>query len=265
MEMNIDTFITIGKTHNICQDYIFQTDNAVILADGCSAAKNSEIGAMLLCMITSKYLKRYKDYLDDIEYTTMGETIISNAEVAATILQAPKTCLNATLMMAYSDDDTIYTKRYGDGSIIWVTNDDVVHISSIEYTKNSPHYLNYWLDPINHRKYMQGKTQTMKYYNSNGDYQEGVASINDVNASEIEFDKDDIKVLLIASDGVSSFIQKQTKDAEAILNVAVSLTKFKRTHGEFLKRRLIRALLNYDEQNIHNFDDLAIGGFVRKE
>lgn len=258
--MNIDTFLKVGKTHDICQDYIVQMDNAIILADGCSRAKNAEIGAMLLCMMAKNYLERYKNHLGDLEYHSMGTTIIHNAEMAARVLKAPKSCLHSTLMIAYLHNDMIYVKKYGDGVIIWVTNDDVVHVAKVEYDNNCPFYLSYKLDPARIDSYKEkNKYKTLTYYESGGIESSGSKVVDDL-TGELEFEIDDIKTLLIASDGVTSFNTKPP-----LIDVAENLTNFKGVHGPFLKKRMTRALLNYSKDGTWNDDDISIGGFVKEE
>ena len=64
--MKIDSFLKIGHSHEQCQDYILTgTDPCpyIILADGCSGAEDSDIGARLLCHTALKYLKKAKGIL----------------------------------------------------------------------------------------------------------------------------------------------------------------------------------------------------------
>jgi serine/threonine protein phosphatase PrpC len=260
INMNIDSFLRVGKRHGICQDYIVQTDNAVILADGCSGAENAEIGAIILCQMAKNYLERYKDHLGDLQYESMGATIIHNAEMAARVLKAPRTCLDATLIIAYLYNDMIYVKKYGDGIIIWVTNDDVVAAADVSFDNNRPYYLSYKLNPERNNLYKEeNKFKHIAYYDSTGEHGVGKQPVDEL-TGEVEFEVDDVKALLIASDGISSFNNKPP-----LIDVVKNLTNFKGVQGSFLKRRMIRALFNYSKDRIWNNDDISIGGFVREE
>lgn len=50
--MNSDSLFVIGSDHDICQDYVAHHNNGVksyiVLADGCSGSKDSDVGARVL-------------------------------------------------------------------------------------------------------------------------------------------------------------------------------------------------------------------------
>ena len=61
MTVALDSYYTIGKVHLYCQDYVFQGWKPVphvILADGCSASPNSDVGARLLVLNARRELER---------------------------------------------------------------------------------------------------------------------------------------------------------------------------------------------------------------
>jgi hypothetical protein len=54
-----DIFRRIGATHAVCEDYIIEGNKPfpfIILADGCSTAKNTDMGARILCHLAKQYV-----------------------------------------------------------------------------------------------------------------------------------------------------------------------------------------------------------------
>ena len=112
-----DTFLKIGKTHQVCEDYIITGDSPVkynILSDGCSSSKDTEMGARILCHLAKQFLLYRKDdyRFPALDYDEMGSWIIHNAELAARQLGLKKSCLDATLIIAYEYDGKYHIYMY---------------------------------------------------------------------------------------------------------------------------------------------------------
>ena len=147
-----DTFLKIGKTHQECEDYIVSGWNPhqhVILSDGCSSSKQTEMGARILCHLAKQYITyRRQDYrYPFLDYDEMGNWIIHNAGLTARQLGLKTSCLDATLIIAYVHDDRVHIYMYGDGVVVIQRNDGQIAMMEIEYTKNAPNYLSYRIDP----------------------------------------------------------------------------------------------------------------------
>ena len=152
IEMKTDTFIEIGSQHKICEDYIISGDNYIILADGCSSSEHSEMGARFLCYMTKQFLAttRFPDKLEDRHINGLGTWVIHNAENLVRQLGLKKTCLDATLIIAYLKDNYVNVIMYGDGYVILQPERGAVHeIYCIDYktgSKSMPFYLRYLID-----------------------------------------------------------------------------------------------------------------------
>jgi len=256
--MNVDSFLKTGKTHNICQDYILTSDNFIVLSDGCSGAQNAEIGSMVLCLTAQNLFKRYYGQMD---FKKAGELIIHNAEMAVRVLKGPKTCLDATLLMAIKQNNNIHVSVYGDGVIIWIDNNNEVHYINIDFENEKPFYLSYQLDPKREKVYRAEnikKTIITGILNSSIGSMVGVEENFDYGFHKT-FDVNSLNGLFISSDGINSFHHDITLD-DSIFQV----TNFKRTHGEFLKRRMKRFIKDVESSGNWHADDISIGGFMKK-
>lgn len=263
--ISTDTFLKIGKTHQVCEDYIISGDRPikyVILSDGCSSSKNTEMGARILCHLAKQYL-RYRSYdyiFPNLDYNQMGLWIIHNAELTARQLGLPVSCLDATLIISYEHRGRFHIYMYGDGAIVTEKNNEVVSVMEIEYSKNAPYYLSYRIDPERMDLfYKMGQTLTIKTI-----FEKQWANTYAYDYKTIfRFDADIFPKLLICSDGISSFMKGT--EPEQTIEIAKEFLAYKSTQGKFLKRRLKRAIKIYEANGINHNDDLSVGAFMYEE
>lgn len=264
--IHTDTFLKIGKTHQECEDYIISGDSPVkyiILSDGCSSSIRTEMGARILCHLAKQYLQyRISDYrFPYLDYDEMGAWIIHNAELTARQLGLNQSCLNATLIISYVFDNKYFIYMYGDGCIVLQTSDKKICVLEVEYTKNAPYYLAYMINPENKdlfhklgqdmiiKEMRNGETTENKYA-----YDYGTKWVESVEL---------FPRILIASDGLASF-QKCIQPIDSNI-IAKEFLEYKSTKGEFLKRRLKRAIKIYEGDDLHHMDDLSVGAFLSEE
>jgi len=262
--MNIDTFIEIGSQHKICEDYIVSDTDPIpfiVISDGCSSSKNTEMGSMIICHLAKQYIKYRTEF--PIDYNKMGLWVIHNAELVSRQLGLNPHCLNATLIVAYEYEGEINAHFYGDGCFI--TKGEMgltTHI--VEYTKNAPYYLAYQLDAKDHRLYDQlnvDKTITTIY--GDGTNTQIIEKAYDAETTvRVTTDTD---ITLIASDGLQSFIKKENSKITQRFgprDIIMPFIDFKTTKGKFLKRRMSKQVKAYTKDNILHFDDLSVGAFI---
>lgn len=247
----IDKFITTGKTHFICQDYIISGEDYIVLSDGCSGAENSDVGARILCHTAVNFLETWKHRRYDIEYYAMGLKIIYQAQVISRALNLSDECLTATLIVAFVENNIVDVFIYGDGYIILSNNNEVFGIE-ISYTNNRPFYLSYYLNPDQKKLYESlHETQLIKI---------------DGNIQKRKYDapiyyrytlgKGYLRTAAIASDGIGKF-----SDKPPIGDIVQECVAFKQTKGLFLQRRMTRMLFNHQRGGSYNDDDISIGAF----
>jgi hypothetical protein len=270
--MQVDTFLKIGKTHKICEDYILSGTKPfpyIIISDGCSSSEGTDMGARLLCFLAQQYIRfkasPNKDFIPD--HKEMGLWIIHNAELVSKQLGLHPGSLDATLIIAYKkfDANDIRVHFYGDACVVlFSTKSDFARMESIEYSKDAPDYLSYMLN--NERRKL--------FHNMNQDKIYKTYIQNTINEERFSYDCEsacesafwyqlnkDHNGLLIASDGLAKFYNRETGLFPFPSHVK-NFFSFKITKGEFLKRRANAELKSLAKNEIYNADDLSIGGFL---
>ncbi|NMQ18470.1 hypothetical protein E4P82_04220 [Candidatus Competibacter phosphatis] len=153
MTITLDSHYTIGQLHLFCQDYVCHGRKPyphVILADGCSAEPDSDLGARLLVLNARRLLPRFVAAATDEAgrhacHWRLGRRIVRRAARQARELGADS-ALDATLLIAWCDGTTVYVHLYGDGCLAARRADGGVVAIQVEYAGNAPYYLSYLLD-----------------------------------------------------------------------------------------------------------------------
>lgn len=243
--MSIDTFMRIGSTHNICQDYVIHKGNSIALSDGCSSAPDTDIGARLICHAK---LAGEEEALPDI-VAKLG------------LVQA---CLCGTYLSLTKDKDDFLYERWGDGCIIRCYDDGEICIDEMRYSANAPYYIGYRLCGMDKAfDSLQSNFASVKHYEFLKDFTfdtELSFTTEDVGDKEFKssIGRDQIRWLAITSDGLSSFVNKD-QEPIGIPQLVPYLFSFKNFHGEFVKRRMQMAFREFDKLGWKNTDDISIG------
>jgi len=282
--INTDTFLKIGSSHVVCEDYVLSGAHQlqyIILSDGCSSSPNTEMGSRILCYLARQYIRyRFDEFPANrsesfsLDYKDMGSWIIHNAEMSVRELGLPKTCLDATLMISYLDpfesNQTVNIFIYGDGFVVVVPDErSMVQIEEVEFAPdNMPFYLSYTIDPLRLQSYHEKK---VSQFFSATQYDLSTYHWIDEYAYDrpmhLAFPMKNYKALLMFSDGLKSFIKQDPTNRENIpvANVIEGLIGFKNIKGKFLQRRVNKALKSLAKENITHYDDLSIGAYVNEE
>ncbi|MCK5600567.1 protein phosphatase 2C domain-containing protein [Candidatus Pacearchaeota archaeon] len=262
-----DTFLKIGDQHKVCEDYIiegFLPVPFIILADGCSSSRDTEMGARILCHLAKQYLYYRGCDLYDPDYRKMGSWIIHNAELTVRHLGLRAECLDATLIVSYELENVVYVNIYGDGAVVTKNDVGFIQVDHVRFTNNAPYYLSYLIDELRDEMYHENKNQkTMHMTHQNG--HETSYSLAYDNKTVLQYDLDRYPTIFICSDGIESFIKKDPSQREVLEphDVLPDMMAFKTIKGEFLKRRMKRALKDLSDQGITHYDDLSIGAYTR--
>lgn len=266
-----DTFLKIGSQHQICEDYIIEGDihdlQYIILSDGCSSSKNTEMGARILCHLAKKYLGYRIDEAKNfkLDHGKMGSWIIHNAELIARQMGLPISCLDATLMVSYHYNGRVFVYAYGDGTVILKENNGDITVDSISFSNNAPYYLSYKIDPIRDKIYYENKNSM--FFSEKTNHSELCTELAYDLPQSLAYSVEYYQSIFVCSDGIESFIRKDPaeRDLISVFDIIGPLSTFKNYKGEFLKRRVKRALKSFDDDGITHADDLSIGVYLRTE
>ncbi|MHA1469277.1 MAG: hypothetical protein ACTSSP_01805 [Candidatus Asgardarchaeia archaeon] len=289
--MNTDCAFYIGTTHEVCHDYTLSGKDKIILSDGCSGSRLSDMGSRVLSITAINKIAE----VDDLHNFEPGECILLSRP-SIKILNLPNTCLDATLLGAAGEEDCLQAFCYGDGTIALKTKNGDIAIIDIVYTDNHPFYINYlydktgrftnWEQNHNKRKVTLSiikKDGEIKLIKDNCDYPNIVNSVTripmnggvDIGLVTVSPDRtfvqivndkidDEIEWIAIMSDGVHSFykpaITETSKKNEPVpyLEVLKSLLNFKNYNGKFVQRRINRFLKDCKKADWHNADDVSL-------
>jgi len=241
-----DSYFTIGDLHirsgKPCQDYSIarvMEDRAIaIVSDGCSSGGLVDVGARILAhAMLSSY----------IEHQAVNIVV----DTLRKMMRLEWEDMLATLVYVYIEPSCSRLVFFGDGSAV-INYVDHTELILVKYESGAPYYYSYKLSN-NYDDYLtmqcQKKISVMTCIDSNLTMKE----ITPEEASSgifIELE-DNLVSVTIFSDGISSFTNVDWMEA------CEELTYFKNMTGEYLKRRMARAIQDYNKQGIKMMDDIA--------
>ena len=260
MHIASDSHYHIGKTHLTCQDYAYHGLEPlpfIIVADGCSSSPHSDIGARILTLTASQLIAGFPG----ADYWVMGQQIATLGAQHIQALGLAPSALDATLIVALQFGSRIQVYLYGDGCLVCQHSHSGIQIIHVEYEHSAPYYLSYLEDAPNRERYIQANpAKTVHIVGAAG----VVSEVRCIDEPAIfEFCLDEIDILGIASDGLSSFSAATTGCAYDTYSVARELLSFKNFRGDFVKRRLRRTLATFGKKGVYNNDDIALGIFAK--
>jgi hypothetical protein len=264
--IKLDSYCTIGKTHQVCQDYVIHREGPVphiILGDGCSSSPDTDVGVRIWVHIAKDMIKN--TMTRGLQYF-IPEGIVfwmtSMAKRVLPTLDLTSQNLDSTLMILCKDIDKNIARllMMGDGIVISKTKGKSPHIVKVSYMEEMPYYLSYSLDENRNKAYnlkaKQLESEGMTKIIGN---LSGCEKAPYYDLTSIEYDLDDLEYIIVSSDGLDSFYQQETGEKIPVEMTAALLDQFKSFKGEFLKRRIKRILKDYKKQGIHHYDDLSLG------
>jgi len=257
--METDNFLKIGSSHKVCEDYTLVGDNYIIISDGCSSAKMTDVGARILTISAATVIKRYIEQRFIPTYEVFGDIVLHTALAHSRALNLPDSSLYATLLIAFHIDGYTHVYVYGDGHVVSESNDGKKCHISYEYGRpnkpelNAPYYLAYWMDP---------KQYTDQFGKDNLQVYENGSEVVPFNSHVY----DDTKTLTLFTDGIESFRCCDECDLKA-LYVAHELTSYKNYKGEFVQRRCKAAMKYFKRLDpaVTHTDDIAVASMYLGE
>lgn len=272
-ELRLDSYYTIGQWHLYCQDYALHGVEPVpylILADGCSSAPGSDLGARLLTLSARQLLSRFISAASASDQAArhweLGEQIIRRAARQARALGVEQDALDATLLVAWCDGAQVRTHLYGDGCLVLRDRQQRLSAIRIEYAENAPYYLSYLLDAERQALYREavGKPQFAQRIHQ---YAETVANRFEAHPFDapamFAFDLAEFPLVALATDGLDSFMAADSGERIALLEVARAVLEFPEYDGAFVQNHLYETVIALARQRAFNIDDIGLGAFVR--
>jgi serine/threonine protein phosphatase PrpC len=272
--INQDVFLKKSDHHKVCQDYIISGEDPIpyiVLSDGCSSSKNTDVGSRLLAHSFKSLITGNDDYFINLFvagsnqiktiYEIVGTYAYKNLPNTVKGLMLDVECLDSTCIISFVLDNKVYTYVYGDGIIIIRDKDGNITYRVISFPSSAPFYLSYY-----------GNTNRIDgYINTYGTEKELITnSSGNTTIETYMFDHpitfcDELNIgdtFMISSDGLSSFENRKLKERCSLDYILSEMLKFKRFNGTFIECRVHWFLNNLPKEIFHT-DDLSVGGFHR--
>lgn len=253
--MNADTAIDIGSTHSLCQDYAIARNGYVILSDGCSSSRDTDIGARLLVRAMAQNLTAHE--ISDLHKDSAGLALNW-----ANLMLLPPQSVDATLMSAHVSGDDLVIACSGDGVIILESHSGVLDVYSISSPSGYPFYPSYLHQPDRLAELVVNNRCEKEIKRVSGDTT--AISVSDSPTVAFKFNAADYRYAAVASDGINSFFRTQQSpngkrvEAVSLSDVLDELWSFKNSHGAFVERRMKRFKKDAEAKGWQHADDLAI-------
>lgn len=261
--LNSDSHFLIGHTHYICEDYALSgigkngLFHYAIVADGCSASEDVDIGARILAKCAIDSLNTFYPFAMSPRelYDIIGETTIKKAQKVVNKLGLSDHSLDATLLIALAAEEKNCVLVYGDGVVLF-RNSYATVIYEVEFPSGAPYYLSYLLDGDRRNTYFL-----------HGDHYDLTDWIKGV-SHKISHDIIDSPpffgatappthdIVAVMSDGVGTY--RDNISSMDFMKSVSELTDFKNTNGLFVKRRMNALKRKNDRLDIVHDDDVSV-------
>jgi len=258
--MHIDTAFVIGDSHLVCEDYTtsYQKDDkcSIILCDGCSSSEMVDVGARLLAL-TARNVLSYSRSFSYHQNILMSLKSLPSLDIFKDL---PQTMFDATLLIAHIFKDGCTLSAYGDGVIaLKKKNNPDIAIIDISYPSGYPRYLSYKLNPFREDTFIITTQPCMHIIRTNPNIlkKEQVQTFSSDEYFEEYYPINDIEWIALMSDGVHSFQDENKKEID-YTTIVKTLTDFKTTAGDFVKRRLNRFTKECKKLQWTHYDDVSL-------
>jgi hypothetical protein len=269
--MLLDSFMGIGKTHQVCEDYSLVGKIPLpflIVSDGCSSSKNTDIGARLLALTAKKQLYAALAYgILPYDPDTFGKKLIEIGINVVDQLGVNRSALDATLLLGYLYEGMFNFACFGDGAIIFKSKKGNGFIQ-LSYTQNAPYYLTVHGDE-------KIRTQWSEVYPNNEllvrsyMFADGENRVEQVGAEPPYYrgfmSIQDLEMFMLVSDGIGSFCKIADGSMVPVQDVVSRMLEIKVKNGEYIKRRMKKMIEGFARDGIYPLDDISVASVIFEE
>jgi hypothetical protein len=263
--MNTDVFLSIGKTHAICQDYADRAKDFIVVSDGCSTAPESNVGSLLLTRAAKNFLDKFP-FQDGKQLCSHA---IDRAQIYAHALELNEDSLLATLLVAKRTERYYQVVLSGDGVVAArYAGTNRWKVTEVSCNSGAPYYLRYTLNDAVEKNYLTkfNLPMTLRYFEIDLPHLEVTVTESrefklTSEPSLWAYGLEQYDAVAIFSDGVSSFVKtapgEQTSNVP-LEEVLAEVLHFKNYAGEFVQRRCKAAFKKFAENHWSNSDDFSM-------
>jgi len=236
--MHLDHYHKIADTHRICQDYTISGESnegmCAVLADGCSSAVNSDVGARLLAHQFK--LKLPQSWGSDYSLAYQAVTTANELIFASGL---SKEANYATIGYIFTNGHVVKAALFGDG-VVYVQDKNLKEtLYNVKFSDNTPYYPAYIHDNSINAAYRVGQHGRYTVQKIIGETVVDIRydQVNSMNPTTFIgiYPTSQINVIAVFSDGISAF---NAPDGDlSIPEIVSAFTSFKNYAGDFVYRR----------------------------
>lgn len=273
--MIFDSFTSVGKTHHTCEDYSLVVNSPyplILVSDGCSSSKNTDVGARLLALTTKRQFYAAMTYRILPEKPDFfGRAIIESTYIVADELGLNRSALDATLLLAYVESGLVHFIAFGDGYLIIKSKTGHDKFIQLSYKQNAPYYLTVHENPDIQTEWQhvypdnELEAKTYHYFKSLNpfDAKFGYSTLPwDKPFFTFAFQVDDVEMAMVSSDGIGTFCRGDDRMLIPPEDIVDEMMDVKVKNGEFIKRRMKKMLEKHARENTFNLDDVSVAAMI---
>lgn len=260
--MNSDVFFTIGRLHDVCQDYAsVVSESRVVLSDGCSSSKLTDIGARLLC----RAVVRLKGVAPSLAPVICKKNLEE--------FDLPVECLDATLLTLDVREDLVRALVTGDGLVVGRKRAGGYTALLSEFPSGAPRYASYDLVPERRALYLQefGTFWKVSLFEGSCPLGEETILLEDspLVPYSFSFPLAEYDLVLLLSDGALSFRRplgvNGATEAVPVQEVIEEMLQVKGFAGQFITRRARKFLKGAASKGWTHDDDFSVAAIYLGE
>ena len=260
--MHADSHFVIGHEHTVCQDYAacWQTETGVVaaMADGCSTAPDTDVGARLLVLLAKQHQAEGLDSLED--------KIIESLPTPPGAGGLDWRAYRATLGIVSARPEGASVRLWGDGVVIAVRHTGEVEAEVVNYDEGAPPYLCYKKLPEEIAAW--GRLSKQGAYTvesiSQGTSQTRRGENPELKPLSLEYLAETYKVVAVCSDGLMSAYSPS--GPVPVSEMVSHLGSLPNLSGEFVVRKLRNGLSKFlKKANAVHADDVSMAAVVLDE
>ena len=284
--MHADHHYEIGSSHVACEDYAMSGTQEgltyAILSDGCSASKDSDVGARILCHLAKSALMylhrqgRLKDshYIGEKFPSVFREIVTMKALEARASLGLPYDAFDATLLVTFGADRGDKDPKwgyicFGDGVVVRrYREDEGIGTFAVRmwYDSGAPYYLSYGMSREKDAGYRECFGEQLRHNtfisaSPDGDFKQEKVYDCSPCANYTHFASgsllDEIPVqIALFSDGIGTYEDPHGVH-EPDMHMVQEALMYKNTAGEFVKRRMKAMGKQRRARGYTHYDDVS--------
>lgn len=265
--MNSDFAFSIGKSHDICQDYATDYSpyggHQIIVCDGCSSSVMTDVGARVLALTMAQVISKFDgENFDAIK--NIGARRFDNAMSSLLDMFSPsadpkqQTIYDATLLAAKVCEGRVFIMVVGDGCIVLTYRNGQKEVVDISTRTGYPLYMSYYIFDSRMASFreLDDGVKVFTYRYGDDGVLENSERTEESKPLLFSYDCGELTALSLMSDGVHSF--KEESESVVPHLIIDGLTSFKGYKGRFVQRRMNRFEKDCAKRGWYHLDDVSI-------